>query len=86
MSPVTHFFTGWVLANSASFSRKERARAPVAPLFQVDGAVSLWRYPGTKLRMRRPVYEAPPGGCADDPNLQRYRSCGAFVSDVKIVA
>src|SRR5450755_339462 len=42
--------------------------------------------PGTKLRMRRPVYEAPPGGCADDPNLQRYRSCGAFVSDVKIVA
>jgi hypothetical protein len=45
MSPVTHFFTGWVLANSASFSRKERARAPVAPLLQVDGAVSLWRYP-----------------------------------------
>jgi inner membrane protein len=38
MSPVTHFFTGWVLANSASLSRRERAivtLAGVAP--DVDG-------------------------------------------------
>src|ERR1022692_2311932 len=38
MSPATHFFTGWVLANSASLSRGERALvtfACVAP--DVDG-------------------------------------------------
>jgi inner membrane protein len=38
MSPVTHFLTGWILANSASLSRRERAivtLAGVAP--DVDG-------------------------------------------------
>jgi inner membrane protein len=38
MSPATHFLTGWILANSASLSRRERAivtLAGVAP--DVDG-------------------------------------------------
>src|ERR1700686_2986543 len=38
MSPVTHFLTGWILANSASLSRRERALvtlAGVAP--DIDG-------------------------------------------------
>jgi membrane-bound metal-dependent hydrolase YbcI (DUF457 family) len=38
MSPVTHFFTGWVLANSASLGRRERSLitlACVAP--DIDG-------------------------------------------------
>src|ERR1017187_1136104 len=38
MSPVTHFFTGWVLANSASLNRKERALVTFACVVpDVDG-------------------------------------------------
>jgi inner membrane protein len=38
MSPVTHFFTGWVLANSASLSRRERALVTLACVVpDVDG-------------------------------------------------
>jgi len=38
MSPVTHFFTGWVLANSVSLSRRERALVTIAGVVpDVDG-------------------------------------------------
>jgi len=38
MSPATHFFTGWVLANSASLSRRERALVTLAGVVpDVDG-------------------------------------------------
>jgi len=38
MSPVTHFFTGWVLANSAALSRRERALVTLACVVpDVDG-------------------------------------------------
>src|SRR5258707_13144025 len=38
MSPATHFFTGWVLANSASLSRRERALVTLACVVpDVDG-------------------------------------------------
>jgi len=38
MSPVTHFLTGWVFANSASLSRRERALVTLACVVpDVDG-------------------------------------------------
>ena len=38
MSPVTHFLTGWVVANTASLSRRERALITLAALApDVDG-------------------------------------------------
>jgi inner membrane protein len=38
MSPVTHFLTGWVLANSASLNRRERALVTLACVVpDVDG-------------------------------------------------
>ena len=38
MSPVTHFLTGWVIANSASLSRSERALVTLACVVpDVDG-------------------------------------------------
>jgi inner membrane protein len=38
MSPVTHFLTGWLLANTASLSRRERAAVVVAAIVpDVDG-------------------------------------------------
>lgn len=38
MSPATHFLTGWVLANSASFGRRERALVTLAGVVpDVDG-------------------------------------------------
>ncbi len=38
MSPVTHFLTGWVLANSASLSRRERALVTLACVVpDIDG-------------------------------------------------
>jgi membrane-bound metal-dependent hydrolase YbcI (DUF457 family) len=38
MSPVTHFFTGWVFANSASLSRRDRALVTLASVVpDVDG-------------------------------------------------
>ena len=38
MSPVTHFLTGWVLANSAQFERRDRAIVTiVAVIPDVDG-------------------------------------------------
>jgi inner membrane protein len=38
MSPVTHFLTGWVLANTAAFSRKDRALITLAGVIpDVDG-------------------------------------------------
>lgn len=41
MSPVTHFFTGWVLANSASLNRRERALVTFACVVpDVDGIVA----------------------------------------------
>ena len=38
MSPVTHFLTGWVLANSASLSRRERTLVTLAGVVpDIDG-------------------------------------------------
>jgi inner membrane protein len=38
MSPVTHFLTGWILANSASLSRRERALVTLAGVVpDIDG-------------------------------------------------
>lgn len=38
MSPVTHFLTGWVLANTTCFSRRERATVTLAGVVaDVDG-------------------------------------------------
>jgi inner membrane protein len=38
MSPVTHFLTGWVLANTASLNRKERALVAFAGVIpDIDG-------------------------------------------------
>ena len=38
MSPATHFLTGWILANSASLSRRERALVTLAGVVpDVDG-------------------------------------------------
>jgi membrane-bound metal-dependent hydrolase YbcI (DUF457 family) len=38
MSPVTHFLTGWVLANSASLNRRDRAAVTLAGVIpDVDG-------------------------------------------------
>jgi membrane-bound metal-dependent hydrolase YbcI (DUF457 family) len=38
MSPVTHFLTGWVLANSASLGRRERALVALAGVVpDIDG-------------------------------------------------
>jgi inner membrane protein len=38
MSPVTHFLTGWLLANTATLSRRERAAVVVAAVVpDVDG-------------------------------------------------
>jgi inner membrane protein len=38
MSPVTHFLTGWVLANTASLNRKDRALVTLAGVIpDVDG-------------------------------------------------
>ena len=38
MSPVTHFFTGWVLANSASLTRRDRALVTFSAVVpDVDG-------------------------------------------------
>lgn len=38
MSPVTHFFTGWVLANSVALNRKDRAIVTLASVIpDIDG-------------------------------------------------
>lgn len=38
MSPITHFLTGWVLANSAGLNRRDRALAGIAGIIpDVDG-------------------------------------------------
>jgi hypothetical protein len=38
MSPITHFFTGWVLSNSANLSRRERALVTAAGVVpDIDG-------------------------------------------------
>jgi len=38
MSPVTHFLTGWILANSASLSRRERALVTLSGVVpDIDG-------------------------------------------------
>jgi inner membrane protein len=38
MSPVTHFLTGWILANSASLNRRERALVTFASVVpDIDG-------------------------------------------------
>src|SRR5438270_13460151 len=38
MSPVTHFFTGWVLANCANLERRDRSRVTLACVIpDVDG-------------------------------------------------
>jgi inner membrane protein len=38
MSPITHFFTGWLLANTARFRRRERALVTAAAVVaDVDG-------------------------------------------------
>jgi hypothetical protein len=39
MSPVTHFFTGWLVASSARLNRRERAAVTVAAVIpDIDGA------------------------------------------------
>jgi inner membrane protein len=38
MSPVTHFFSGWVLANCANLNRKDRALVTLACVIpDIDG-------------------------------------------------
>ena len=45
MSPVTHFLTGWVLANAADMNRRDRAVVTLAVVLpDADGLGKLPKY------------------------------------------
>ena len=53
MSPVTHFLTGWVLANAADLNRRDRAvvtLAAVVPDVECGAASAALRCAGASLR------------------------------------